>query len=207
MQETAQTFKSAEEEALEKAQRLQRKDAALTIPSVGNVPAHCKTFAQKADHCAGALLHIVSLFYLDWKKQNGESFHELVKTHYGNDDVFCKVTTLTTPFLTMIRDARDCLEHRNVKGVKTTDFELQPDGTLAPPTIEIDFRQSSHERCPISRFMQETTKALLNAFEMIIIHTCSKHVRESFLKASAGLRAMTCISTARPSAAFKIRWI
>src|ERR1700730_12592144 len=63
------------------------------------------------------------------------------------------------------------------KGVTTKDFELQSDGMIAPPTIGVDFRQSSQERCPVVWFMEETRKALLNAFEMIVVHLCSKHVQ------------------------------
>jgi hypothetical protein len=177
MRETAQTFKSAEQAAIEKAEALERKDACQTIPSVGNVRTHCKTFAQKADHFAASLLGIVRLFYPEMKGQNWEAFQEVVKCRYGADDPFNKVLEIATPFLRLIRNTRDCLEHTNLKGVKTSDFEPQPDGTIAAPTIEIDFRKSSQDRCPISWFMEEGTKALLDTFEMIIVHMCSKSVQ------------------------------
>jgi hypothetical protein len=131
---------------------------------------------QKADHFAGALLSIARLFYPDQNQMNWDDFHVLVKARYSDDDNFSKVLTLTTPLLKLVRNARDCLEHRN-KGVTTTDFELQQDGTIAPPMIAIDFRQTSQERCPISWFMEQTAKALLNSFEMIVVHLCSKHVQ------------------------------
>jgi hypothetical protein len=63
MDEVARTFKAAEAAAIEKAQGLRRTDGSLALPAVGNVRAHCKTFAQRADHGAGALLDIVRLFY------------------------------------------------------------------------------------------------------------------------------------------------
>lgn len=80
------------------------------------------------------------------------------------------------PMLKLVRNARDCLEHK-LPGVTTKDFEMQPDGTIAVPTIEIDFRQTTFPRCPAASFMDETKKALLNAFEMIVVHLCSKHVK------------------------------
>jgi hypothetical protein len=61
--------------------------------------------------------------------------------------------------------------------VKAVDFEPQSDGTIAPPSIEIDFRKTAHDRCPISWFMEETTKALLDSFEMIVVHACSKNIQ------------------------------
>ena len=63
-----------------------------------------------------------------------------MKSQCGESDVFCKVSELTIPLLRLIRSARDCLEHGNIKGVKTSDFEPQFDGTIALPSIEIDFR-------------------------------------------------------------------
>jgi hypothetical protein len=177
MHEAAQAFKSAEQEAIEKAKILERKDRSQTIPAVGNVRGHCKTFMQKADHFAVSLLAIVRLFYPEMKAKGWEDFHQLVKSRYGESDVFCKVSELATPFLLLVRRARDCLEHGNFKGVKTSDFEPQPDGTIALPSIEIDFRKSSHDRCPVSWFMEGTTTSLLDSFEMIIVHTCSKNIQ------------------------------
>jgi len=177
MQEAAEAFKSAEHQAIGKANALEQKDRSQTIPAAGNVRDHCKAFMQKADHFASSLLAIVRLFYPEMKAKGWEDFHQLVKSRYGESDNFYKVSELTTPLLLLVRNARDCLEHANVRGVKTSDFEPLPDGTIEPPSIEIDFRKSTHDRCPISWFMEETTKALLDSFEMIIVHTCSKHIQ------------------------------
>jgi hypothetical protein len=61
--------------------------------------------------------------------------------------------------------------------VTTTDFTLQQDGTIVPPTIAIDFRETQHDCCPIAWFMGETTTALVESFEMIVVHLCSRHVQ------------------------------
>ncbi len=81
------------------------------------------------------------------------------------------------PFLQMIRNARDCLEHRNVVGATAYDFKLEPDGQIGVPSIEIDFRGSVVERRSISEFMAEATRTLLVSFEMITLHVCSKNVQ------------------------------
>jgi hypothetical protein len=177
MDDIAQTFATAEQAAIDTAKALERKDASLTIPAVGNVRSHCKTFAQKADHFAAALLGIVRLFYPELKAKGWDAFRELVKARHGEADNFFRVLELTTPLLQLVRNTRDCLEHGNLSGVKTSDFEPQADSTIAPPTIEIDFRKSVQDRCPISWFMQETVKALLDSFEMIIVHACSKNMQ------------------------------
>ena len=176
MDQAEQDFRAAERAALERVQQSPQQSRSLAIPSVGNVRAYCKTLMQKADHFAGALLGIVRLFYPDRRHMNWDDFEKIVKESYGEDDNFTKVVKLTKPLLQLVRNTRDCLEHRNA-GVTTTDFALQQDGTLAPPTIMVDFRQTSQEHCPISRFMEETEKALLDSFEIVIVHLCSKHVQ------------------------------
>jgi hypothetical protein len=161
MDEATQEFKSAETAAIEKAQEQQKQQRSLTVPAVGNVRGHCKTFMQKADHFVLSLWAIVRLFYpdLNAKGKGWEAFHELIKDRYGEDDDFAKFAAWATPVLALIRNTRDCLEHGNRKGVKTADFEPHADGTIAAPSIEIDFRKTSHDRCSISWFMDQTTKA------------------------------------------------
>lgn len=175
--EAGQVFVSAEKAAIEKSASLETKDASQTIPAVVNVRSHCKTFAQKADHFAVSLLGIVRLFYPELRKKNWDDFHKMVTSLYGEDDPFHKVLGMTVPFLQLIRNTRDCLEHGNLNGVKTSDFAPQPDGSIALPSIEVDFRKSTHPRCPISWFMEQTTRALLDSFEMIVAHTCSKKMQ------------------------------
>ena len=84
---------------------------------------------------------------------------------------------LTTPLPKLARATRDCLEHQNLRGVVTSDFEMRTDTEILHPSIEIDFRNSRQERCPASWFTKETTTALLNAFEMLVVHACAKNVK------------------------------
>jgi hypothetical protein len=59
----------------------------------------------------------------------------------------------------------------------TKKAPYKPDGTIAAPTIAVNFRQSLRKRCAISLFMEEIEKALLISFEMMLVHLCSKHVQ------------------------------
>lgn len=162
MRETGDFFKSAEQAAIRNAEHLKRKDASQTIPSVGNVRGHCKTFMQKCDHFAVSLMGIVRLFYPEMKGEGWDTFEKLVKSRYGADDPFFKVIEIAVPLLRLVRAARDCLEHGNISGVTTRDFEPQPDGGIAVPSIEINFRQSIQDRCSISWFMEQMTEAILS---------------------------------------------
>jgi len=177
MDEAARDFRAAEAAAIEKARGHSLADGSLALPAIGNVRTLCKTFAQKADQGAGALLEVVRLFYGEMKKSHWSDFQELVKGRYGESDNFYKVLELTVPFLQMIRNARDCLEHRNVVGATATDFTLEADGKIGLPSIAIEFRGSVVERHSISAFMMEAVKKLLDSFEMITLHMCAKNIQ------------------------------
>lgn len=177
MQDAAFAFRSAEQKEIEKKQNLERKDASIAMPAVGNVRGHCKTYVQKADHVAVSLLGIVRLFYPEMKGGNWDQFLQMVKAKYGPDNPFSKVAELAVPFLKLIRNTRDCLDHANVSGVTTKDFELQPDGKIALPSIEVNFRGTVEPRRAISSFMLESVESLLTCFEMIIVHTCAHNTQ------------------------------
>jgi hypothetical protein len=177
MDETASAFKNVEQAEIERVQTLKRKDASLTLPAIGSVRSHAKSFMQKADHFVGSIMEIVRLFYPEMKSKNWENFHSLTKVRYGQDDNFYKTMDLFTPLLLLARNTRDCLEHGNLTGVSITDFELKADGSIAKPSIEINFRKSKHDRCGLSWFMEQTIKALLDAFELVIVHLCDKNIQ------------------------------
>ena len=173
---SADEFKVAQQSAIEKAAGAGR-DASLAIPAVGNVRAHCKTFAQRADHCTAALLSIVRMFYPEMKKGNWDEFRTLVKGRYGEEDEFSKVMEKAAPFLQLVRNTRDCLDHRNVSGVTTHDFELHADGQIGPPSIEVNFRGSNLDRCSIADFFEGVRANLLDVFETIVVHMCAKNMQ------------------------------
>jgi hypothetical protein len=175
MDEISQRFAAAENVAIEKAQS-GAVDASMTVPGIGNVRTECKSFSQKADHFAIELMNIVRLFYPDMMNRHWEDFKELVTAKYGEVDEFSRLLVQAAPFLKLIRDTRDCLEH-GLEGVKVWDFVPQANGTIAPPSIEVGFRKSTLQRCSISAFMQEVTEALQGYFEMIVVHMCAKNAR------------------------------
>jgi hypothetical protein len=76
-----------------------------------------------------------------------------------------------------VRNTRDGLEHHHNDKVITRDFELQPNGQIARPTIEIRFRDSVQERVQIAGFMQQVWNLMLICFQMFNAHTCLKNTR------------------------------
>lgn len=175
LHEVCESFASLEQAAIDKLGASPSKDRSQTVPSAGNVQTQCKTFAQKADHFAAKLMEIVRLFYLEQKGKNWDDLQAMAKGLYGDSDPFCEVLNIAVPVLTLVRNTRDCLEH-HLSGVVVRDFEPEPDGRIAVPSIEVNFRGSSLERISISSFMSQVSKHLLDTFEMLAAHMSSKHM-------------------------------
>lgn len=176
LHEVCVDFSSSEQAAIDKLETSPSKDMSKTVPSAGNVQTQCKTFVQKADHFAVKLMEIVRLFYLEQKGRNWDDLQAMARVRYGDSDPFCEVLNSAVPVLKLVRNTRDCLEH-HLPGVVVRDFEPEPNGRIAAPTIEVNFRGSSLERTSISSFMSEVVKHLLDTFEMLAAHMSSKHMK------------------------------
>lgn len=176
LHETCEGFAASEQAAIEKLEASPPKDRSQTVPSVGSVQTQCKAFAQKADHFAIKLMEIVRLFYPEQKGKNWDDLQTMAKSRYGDNDPFCEVLKIAVPVLKLVRNTRDCLEH-HLTGVIVRNFEPEPDGGVAVPTIEVNFRGSALERCRVSSFMSQVEKHLLDTFEMLAAHMCSKGMK------------------------------
>lgn len=173
MQSTSDEYMLAEKRAIEVA----AQNGASAIPCIGNVQARCKTFFQKADHVEQSMWDILKLFHPELgSKCNFDSLHDFLKDKYGEHDDFTEFIHLALPFLKMVRNTRDCLDHRNAKGAVITDFVLLSDGTLAPPAITVSFRDTKQPSVPLSVCMPKMTESMLNCIEPLIAFVCSKRV-------------------------------
>ncbi len=179
MNTAAIEFHELETQAVSGAEQSRRKDGSLVLPAIGHVETRCKTFAQKADHAGTKLYEITKLFFATEDRGTGWSdFENFVGKKYGEDDNFSKVMKIITPFLLLVRNMRDCLEHGNIRnGVTMNDFSLRSDGIIVPPSIAIDFRGTVQPPVSISHFMNETAKMFLDTFEILLTHLCAKHVQ------------------------------
>ena len=154
-----------------------QKSGSLAIPSISDINQRAKSFVQKAEHVEQAIIDLILLFYPDISRGHFETVTNNLKTKYNSDDDFVKFLENVLPFMKMVRNTRDCLDHRNAKGVTVLNFKINPDGTITPPTIEINFRGTNLETTSLSSFMCNTTKNMLNIIENLIAFLCSKHAQ------------------------------
>lgn len=175
MREIAVAVKSRAESAIAKVGGLSKTNS-LVLPAAGSVREDCKAFIQRADHFSHDLLEIVRLFHPEMKKKGWPDFAEFVKEAYGPEDQMTNLMAKAAPILILLRDARDCLEH-HLQGVSIRDFAAEADGKIFLPSIEIDFRKSSHPRVSVVTFMDEITEWLALVFEMVTVNMCGKNMK------------------------------
>lgn len=173
-------FAKLEGSAIETYSGTSQQSRSIGLPSVCNVEQYCLTFTQKAHHFGKALLSLSRHFYP--QVSNWDDLEVLVTKKYGPDDQFAELIRLIKPALLLILHLRDSLEHKN-KGVVVRDFSMEIDGSIAPPTVELDFRKSKLPRCSVSSLMEELSEALPTYFQMMLVNLASKSVQST-----AGLR-------------------
>lgn len=179
MHQAWDAFQLSERTEIDAFNNRHQKQGALVMPAIGNVQEHCKSFFQKADHVSQSLFRIVKLFY--GKNVGAEGFESLAKLaakKYGEDDSFAKFTKDVAPRLKLIRNVRNCIEHPQppTQVAIVNDFNLDEDGKISPPMIEVIYRKERYSPVPISLFMGDAIDGLSGIFESMLAHLCSKHV-------------------------------
>ena len=174
MEKVMKGFVALETGAIEAAEKAKHQPRSIALPSIGGIDSYCKTFTQKAHHFDRALLSIVRLLLP--AATNWDKLHEIVRSKFGKADPFDKLLADAIPNLKLVLNLRDALEHQN-KGATVRDFSMEPDGSIAPPTVELNFRKSILPRCSVSSLMDGLIAALPIYFEMMIVHLSSKFVR------------------------------
>lgn len=178
METASADFVSTEKEEIQKMTSRAPTPGSFTLPAMTDVETRCKTFFQKADHVEQALWDIVRLFYPTIEaKCHFEKLLELAEIEHGSGDEFTKFIQTALPFLKMVRNARDCLDHRNAKGVVITNFVMQPDGTVIRPAIEVAFRETKQPKVELGDFLPKVVSSMLNVFDTMIAFLCGKNPR------------------------------
>lgn len=167
----------AQEEKLVSWYEERRSSKDYAIPSLIDVKTRCKTIFQKADHISQGIMEIIRLFYPDFPIQHYYSqFPAFVSEKYGKTDPFYQFLENCVPFLEIVRNARNCLDHRRTETI-IKDFELQKEGNILSPTIEMDYRSSQVQRMALEQFLTICNQNMLTISELMISHLCSKNVQ------------------------------
>lgn len=81
-----------------------------------------------------------------------------------------------------IRRARNCFDHRKVE-LQLTGFELQDDGSVLSPTIEMNFAGSVITRQDLHTYLSLVMDGLVNTMEIMLPYLAAKHIKPMGLSA------------------------
>lgn len=147
------------------------------LPAITDMLTRCKTIFQKADHACQYLMNVIRLFYSEITvKKYYTDFEQYIERKYGSNDPFSKFLKQVVPFIIKVRCARNCFDHRKAE-LRLTGFDLQNDGSVLPPTIEMDDAGSIIPRQDLYMYITTMRETLLNIIENILPYLASKHIQ------------------------------
>lgn len=176
-------YKFDQESVCENYDQNRRKNKALEIPSMMDLESRCKTIFQKTDHIEQILMEIITKFYVNdklTKQSHFPKFLEIILSKYGEEDQFVLFIKSIIEFMEIMRELRNGFDHR-LHTVKATNFDIQKDGNIISPTIELNHKTVKLERTDLLQFLEVTLQNFLLITESTFAYLAEKHKRTNRL--------------------------
>lgn len=171
-------YRAAEGAATESLDPKIRKDRSLVVPAIGNIESRCNEFLQRSDHALRELFRLVQTFYPDVGSGGWEGLKKKIDGGLQDIDNFPQFLAETVPFLQMIRNARNCVEHpRPEQRLVVADFSLDSMNVLLPPMVEIIHPKTPLNRVSVSTFFTQTLQTIVSVVELMMVFLCARRVR------------------------------
>ena len=174
----AKNYREAERAATESLDPKIRKDRSVVVPAIGNIESRCNEFLQRSDHALRELFRLVQMFYPDVGSGGWEGLKKEIDRGPHDIDNFPQFLAETVPFLKLIRNARNCVEHpRAEQRLVVADFSLDPMNVMLPPMVEIIHPKTSLDRVTVNTFFTQTLQKIVSLVELMVVFLCARHVR------------------------------
>lgn len=176
--ELLKTFSDSQRSEYEKYDLKINKHRSVILPSVNGITNKCNEFLQKSNYALYCLFKIVKIFYPKVGKGGWDSLKKEVGNENQKIDNFSDVLENMLPFLQFVRNARNCVEHPRIEHkIVTTDFSINPDNQLVPPTIEIIHPKTSQTAVPVVDLMNHVANSLVEVVELMLAFLCNRRIR------------------------------
>jgi hypothetical protein len=176
-------YLDAENEEIGKHEALKVTKNRFELPTIPNVYTRCATIFQKAEHVIQVLMEMAGGFYPEAKFPKNvqfPTFYEFIKKQYGEDDPFVTYIGKALPAAQLVRDIRNCLDHRLTYAV-VYNFDMQVDSSILAPGISINYRGSDIERTDLSTLLPEINESFVAITEQLILHLSIKNMKQNNL--------------------------
>lgn len=176
-------FQGMEKSESDEYDERKNKNVSFKLPSIANLETKCKTIFQKANHIEQILMNIITEFYpkLGLNKQSHfPNFYEKLKALYGEEDSFVKFIGKTVYFMSVIYEFRNGFDHR-LDNIKVFNFELQPNGKIIAPSIELNHKTIKLNRTSLNEFLKITITNMLEIIESTFAFLAEKNKKQEGL--------------------------
>lgn len=180
LQKEVSELGSEEQEVIKKYNE-NNSTTSYSIPSITNLESRCKTIFQKTDHLEQILIEITTIFYPKnglTKQSHFPKLHEFVKSKHGENDTFIVFLEKAVPFMKVIRELRNGLDHR-LESTKVKNFEIQSDSSVLTPTIELKYKDIKLERTSLSAYLKGVIISFINITESMYAYLADRNVKPS----------------------------
>ena len=134
----------------------QQKPNGYSLPAITDLKTKVHNILVKADKAKDAILELYKIHFLpnEGGKPKLEKYTKALKGLSNIDDEVLKVWEEKEKFLGLIRNARNSSEHpKPNQQVLLNDFTMQADGSVAPPLIKIEHKDTPIGLLPLAEFI------------------------------------------------------
>jgi hypothetical protein len=143
------------------------------VPSMSDLEQEAKNFLQRSDHFTRELFRIVRIFEPGFG--NMDNLIKRAKRERPINETFVEFLQRAIPFISFVREARNAVEHPSAqKRVIVRDFELNREGKLMPPSIELSLPKRSEPRTNLVIFLREMIRSLASMYGEMIANLCAR---------------------------------
>lgn len=170
-----------EKKAINEYEQRKVRKASFELPTVISLESRCKTIFQKADQIEQILMDIITHFYPNsglTKQSHFPKFHEILKLKYGASADFVEFINKTLTFMKIVRETRNGLDHR-LESTKIKNFDLQTDGSILTPTIELNYKDVNLERVSLHEFLEVLVPNFMDVIETTIAFLAGYNLRNT----------------------------
>ena len=179
MQEIRSDLEKEEKRAERKFRKNKKSGGTLGLPSIPDLKSRVESYFQKANHVVTSLKGIVKIFYGNKiSKKWINSLSVLIANKFGDDSPFAKFLSDVTPFLLLIINARNAIEHPNLQSqVIINDYKIGADGIITFPSVEVIHDETPLPPTPAIIFLKHVEESLGNITEILNANLCNAHVQ------------------------------
>lgn len=146
-----------------------QKPNGYSLPAITDLKTKVHNILVKADKTKDAILKLYKIHFLpnEGDKPKLEKYTKALKNLSNIDDEVLKVWEEKKKFLDLIRNARNSSEHPKAnQQVLLNDFMMQADGSIAPPLIQIENKDTPIGLITLVEFIEFLERMLIDYSEL-----------------------------------------